>query len=185
MGRCVPADAEAVSLQPMPSLGVQTQVRPACRGLQQPIHSSSPDRRACRPAENTWALLEAAILEINNHNASGLSFEELYRWATTAEARPTMRTLHCCTPSGCPACEGMIACTPEVGRSGISPQASNLMPVPCLCVITGWALQRPWASPETSLLRLRALHIGRTLQAAGQTLFRLLTSNACACDALL
>mmetsp|Transcript_20563 Transcript_20563/g.61882 ORF Transcript_20563/g.61882 Transcript_20563/m.61882 type:complete len:739 (+) Transcript_20563:362-2578(+) len=31
--------------------------------------------------ENTWALLEAAILEINNHNASGLSFEELYRSA--------------------------------------------------------------------------------------------------------
>ena len=31
------------------------------------------------PPEKTWAVLEAAIHEINNHNASGLSFEELYR----------------------------------------------------------------------------------------------------------
>ncbi len=37
-------------------------------------------RAATRCAENTWAVLKAAILEINNHNASGLSFEELYRW---------------------------------------------------------------------------------------------------------
>ena len=29
--------------------------------------------------EKTWRVLEAAIHEINNHNASGLSFEELYR----------------------------------------------------------------------------------------------------------
>jgi hypothetical protein len=35
-------------------------------------------RYRCR-AENTWQLLENAIHEINNHNASGLSFEELYR----------------------------------------------------------------------------------------------------------
>lgn len=31
------------------------------------------------PADNTWRLLESAIHEINSHNASGLSFEELYR----------------------------------------------------------------------------------------------------------
>lgn len=30
-------------------------------------------------AEKTWKLLEHAIHEIYNHNASGLSFEELYR----------------------------------------------------------------------------------------------------------
>ena len=30
-------------------------------------------------ADNTWKLLENAILEINNHNSSGLSYEELYR----------------------------------------------------------------------------------------------------------
>ncbi|KAL4421065.1 hypothetical protein ABPG77_001360 [Micractinium sp. CCAP 211/92] len=30
-------------------------------------------------ADNTWQLLESAIREINSHNASGLSFEELYR----------------------------------------------------------------------------------------------------------
>lgn len=34
----------------------------------------------CPAAEKTWTLLENAIKEINNHNASGLSFEELYRW---------------------------------------------------------------------------------------------------------
>ncbi|KDD74038.1 cullin, partial [Helicosporidium sp. ATCC 50920] len=35
---------------------------------------------ACPPlAETTWALLRNAIQEINSHNASGLSFEELYR----------------------------------------------------------------------------------------------------------
>ena len=30
-------------------------------------------------AEKTWKVLNDAIHEINNHNASGLSFEELYR----------------------------------------------------------------------------------------------------------
>ncbi|THU69709.1 hypothetical protein C4D60_Mb08t17240 [Musa balbisiana] len=30
-------------------------------------------------AERTWRVLEHAIHEIYNHNASGLSFEELYR----------------------------------------------------------------------------------------------------------
>lgn len=30
-------------------------------------------------AEKTWKILEHAIHEIYNHNASGLSFEELYR----------------------------------------------------------------------------------------------------------
>eukprot|EP00958_Prasinococcus_capsulatus_P021841 scaffold3020_cov342-Prasinococcus_capsulatus_cf.AAC.8 len=30
-------------------------------------------------ADKTWKVLEDAIHEINNHNASGLSFEELYR----------------------------------------------------------------------------------------------------------
>ena len=33
----------------------------------------------CYPAEKTWKVLEDAVHEINNHNASGLSFEELYR----------------------------------------------------------------------------------------------------------
>ena len=33
-------------------------------------------------ADKTWKVLEDAIHEINNHNASGLSFEELYRQAT-------------------------------------------------------------------------------------------------------
>ena len=32
-------------------------------------------------AEKTWKILEDAIHEIYNHNASGLSFEELYRCA--------------------------------------------------------------------------------------------------------
>jgi len=32
-----------------------------------------------RYAEKTWKILEDAIHEIYNHNASGLSFEELYR----------------------------------------------------------------------------------------------------------
>ena len=31
-------------------------------------------------ADKTWKILEDAIHEINNHNASGLSFEELYRY---------------------------------------------------------------------------------------------------------
>ncbi|RWV98361.1 hypothetical protein BHE74_00011809 [Ensete ventricosum] len=33
-------------------------------------------------AERTWKVLEHAIHEIYNHNASGLSFEELYRSTT-------------------------------------------------------------------------------------------------------
>lgn len=35
-------------------------------------------------AERTWKVLEHAIHEIYNHNASGLSFEELYRFAPFA-----------------------------------------------------------------------------------------------------
>ncbi|OIW04749.1 hypothetical protein TanjilG_08632 [Lupinus angustifolius] len=31
-------------------------------------------------ADKTWNILEHAIHEIYNHNASGLSFEELYRF---------------------------------------------------------------------------------------------------------
>lgn len=31
-------------------------------------------------ADKTWKILEDAIHEIYNHNASGLSFEELYRF---------------------------------------------------------------------------------------------------------
>jgi phosphoglycerate dehydrogenase-like enzyme len=30
-------------------------------------------------AEKTWGILQSAIKEIHNQNASGLSFEELYR----------------------------------------------------------------------------------------------------------
>lgn len=33
-------------------------------------------------AEKTWKILEHAIHEIYNHNASGLSFEELYRFTS-------------------------------------------------------------------------------------------------------
>ncbi len=36
-------------------------------------------------AEKTWKVLEDAIHEINNHNASGLSFEELYRCVITCK----------------------------------------------------------------------------------------------------
>ncbi|KAI7987551.1 Cullin-3B [Camellia lanceoleosa] len=34
-----------------------------------------------RGTEKTWKILEHAIQEIYNHNASGLSFEELYRFS--------------------------------------------------------------------------------------------------------
>ena len=40
-------------------------------------HKVEPDPKY---AEKTWNLLEHAIHEIYNHNASGLSFEELYRY---------------------------------------------------------------------------------------------------------
>jgi hypothetical protein len=57
---------------------------PQCSGLK--ADATLPLGRHCPHladaslhAENTWKLLEAAIGEINNHNASGLSFEELYR----------------------------------------------------------------------------------------------------------
>lgn len=38
----------------------------------------------CWPADKTWRVLEDAIREIHNQNASGLSFEELYRLALLA-----------------------------------------------------------------------------------------------------
>lgn len=34
-------------------------------------------------ADKTWKILEDAIHEIYNHNASGLSFEELYRFGSS------------------------------------------------------------------------------------------------------
>jgi hypothetical protein len=39
-------------------------------------------------AERTWKVLEHAIHEIYNRNASGLSFEELYRWVTPPQLTP-------------------------------------------------------------------------------------------------
>jgi len=34
------------------------------------------------PTEKTWQKLETAIREIHNQNASGLSYEELYRYVS-------------------------------------------------------------------------------------------------------
>jgi cullin 3 len=39
-------------------------------------------------AEKTWKILEHAIHEIYNHNASGLSFEELYRFCSRSLPLP-------------------------------------------------------------------------------------------------
>ena len=61
----------------------------AAADLPLPARATSPAVDALRPpwpADNTWQLLESAIQEINNHNASGLSFEELYRWVGGALA---------------------------------------------------------------------------------------------------
>jgi hypothetical protein len=44
-------------------------------------------------AERTWKVLEHAIHEIYNHNASGLSFEELYRLVHTPATHPAQITL--------------------------------------------------------------------------------------------
>lgn len=57
-------------------------------GLTPPCHPPT----APPPADNTWQLLESAIHEINNHNSSGLSFEELYRCACC---------WHCCCCDAC------------------------------------------------------------------------------------
>lgn len=46
--------------------------------------------------EKTWMILELAIKEIYNHNASGLSFEELYRFATFALHVNTNICSHMC-----------------------------------------------------------------------------------------
>lgn len=43
------------------------------------------------PADKTWRILESAIREIHNQNASGLSFEELYRcvwWGAPEHGEP-------------------------------------------------------------------------------------------------
>jgi hypothetical protein len=37
-------------------------------------------------ADKTWKVLEDAIREIHNQNASGLSFEELYRYVACSWA---------------------------------------------------------------------------------------------------
>ena len=46
-----------------------------------PLSARAP-RFVVQYAEKTWKVLEDAIREIFSHNASGLSFEELYRCAT-------------------------------------------------------------------------------------------------------
>ena len=43
------------------------------------LPSSKKKTKKNSSTEKTWKVLEDAIHEINNHNASGLSFEELYR----------------------------------------------------------------------------------------------------------
>jgi hypothetical protein len=56
------------------------------------------------PTDKTWKVLEDAIHEINNHNASGLSFEELYRCASLARQPQPKRHARCLSPhSGCSA----------------------------------------------------------------------------------
>jgi hypothetical protein len=40
-------------------------------------------------SEKTWKILEHAIHEIYNHNASGLSFEELYRFCSRSLPLPS------------------------------------------------------------------------------------------------
>ena len=49
----------------------------ACNGLEALGSTAQP---CVDHADKTWKILEDAIHEINNHNASGLSFEELYRY---------------------------------------------------------------------------------------------------------
>ena len=50
-----------------------------CAALHRAASPTAPTHPSTPCAETTWQLLEKAIGEINNHNASGLSFEELYR----------------------------------------------------------------------------------------------------------
>lgn len=67
------ATAKLVAGRPAGYLGL------AC-GLVPNTHCACPLAARICPADNTWQLLESAIHEINSHNASGLSFEELYRY---------------------------------------------------------------------------------------------------------
>jgi len=46
-------------------------------------------------AEKTWKVLEHAIHEIYNHNASGLSFEELYRLIHSLNCQLTLLRFQC------------------------------------------------------------------------------------------
>eukprot|EP00887_Chlorella_sp_A99_P000390 scaffold13.g390.t1 len=66
-------------------------------------------------AENTWKLLESAIQEINNQNASGLSFEELYRRAAAERCRRAPRA---------PRAAAAAVCV-RVQRGALPPSAEN------------------------------------------------------------
>ena len=64
-----------------PSYGGEKSFGAACASQWAPPFALCVFLENCAfPAEKTWKVLEDAIHEINNHNASGLSFEELYRF---------------------------------------------------------------------------------------------------------
>lgn len=78
--RCTPARARRC-MQPR---------RAACCFM---VFAALPDLQPRRrphphPADKTWRILEDAIHEIHNQNASGLSFEELYRCVCNAAGWP-------------------------------------------------------------------------------------------------
>ncbi|KAK1284556.1 Cullin-3B [Acorus calamus] len=61
-------------------------------------------------AEKTWKILEHAIQEIYNHNASGLSFEELYRFHR--EIFVVFIKIYDWIVGDVPSCKGLLHCDP-------------------------------------------------------------------------
>lgn len=63
-----------------------------------PRHALTPQIGPDTSIKDTWAKLAAAIREIQNHNASRLSFEEHYRYAYNLVLfkRPSFYSIHIC-----------------------------------------------------------------------------------------
>ncbi|CAI7862141.1 unnamed protein product [Closterium sp. NIES-54] len=103
-----------------------------------------------RYAEKTWGILEDAIHQIYNHNASGLSFEELYRYALRPSRGAALSFLRSLVPPLFPPCRAAFwrapftafTTTTPPGSASKSSTGTCFLP-PCLALFRGTVSLHP------------------------------------------
>ncbi|CAI5526714.1 unnamed protein product [Closterium sp. Naga37s-1] len=92
-----------------------------------------------RYAEKTWGILEDAIHQIYNHNASGLSFEELYRYALRPSRGAALSFLRSLVPPLPPpsACGILGAPIHGIYNHNVAAQLRRALPVRASVLLEG------------------------------------------------